>query len=77
MRNALSERMAVKKPFLRKQNRKKRLRHARLHKNWTENQCGWVLWSDESEGEISGAKRYHSVRVRSGQTLSHLRSTLF
>jgi len=38
--------VAVKKPFLRKGNREKRLSYARWHKKWTENQWlmeGWIL----------------------------------
>lgn len=36
-RNELSGRLSVKKTFLMKGNREERLRHAKLHKNWTEN----------------------------------------
>lgn len=45
--NGLSERVsgrvAVKRPFLRKRSREKRLGHARLHKTWAENQWQQVL----------------------------------
>ena len=38
IRNGLHGRVAVKKPFLRKGNREKRLSYAKSHKKWTENQ---------------------------------------
>ena len=38
IRNGLHGRVAVKKPFLRKGNREKRLSYAKLNKKWTENQ---------------------------------------
>ena len=34
--------------YLRKRNRDKRLRCAKFHRKWTENQWQQVLWSDES-----------------------------
>ena len=51
IRDGLHGRVAVKKPFLSKGNREKRLRYAKWHKNWTENQWQQVLWRDESSPE--------------------------
>jgi len=47
IRNGLHGWVAVRKPFLRKGNREKRLRYAKWHKNWTVNQWQEDLWSDE------------------------------
>ena len=59
IRNGLHGRVAVKKPFLRKGNREKRLRYAKQHKKWTENQWQQVLWRDESSPE-PGPQHYWS-----------------
>ena len=50
-RNGLQGRVAVKKPFLWKGNNEKRLRYAKWHKEWTENQWQQVWWRDESSPE--------------------------
>lgn len=55
-------RVAVKKPYLREENRKKRLKFAQQHKNWSIQQWKSVLWSDESKFEIFGSKRQLFVR---------------
>ena len=51
-------RVAVKKPLLRKQIVKKRLKFAREHLNWTPAQWRRVLWTDESKFELFGNKRH-------------------
>jgi len=51
IRNGLHGRVAVKKLFLKKGNREKRLSYAKRHKKWTENQWQQVLWRDESSPE--------------------------
>ena len=59
IRNGLHGRVAVKKPLLRKGNGEKRLKYAKWHKKWTENQWQQVLWRDESSPE-SGSQHYWS-----------------
>jgi len=59
IRNGLHGRVAVKKPFLRKGNRAKRLSYAKWQKKWTENQWQQVLWRDESSPE-PGPQHYWS-----------------
>ena len=49
--------MAVRKPLLRIGNKKKRLQWAIDHQNWTEEDWGKVLWSDESKFELFGQRR--------------------
>lgn len=44
----LRGRVAAKKPFISRENIKKRLKWARDHKNWTQDQWKKVLWSDEA-----------------------------
>ena len=55
-------RVAVKKPLLRKQIVKKRLKFAREHLNWTPAQWRRVLWTDESKFELFGNKRRVFIR---------------
>ena len=62
IRNGLHGRMAVKKPFLRKGNREKRLSYAKWHKKWTENQWKQVWWRDESSPEPGPQHYWSSVR---------------
>ena len=45
-------RVAVKKPFIRQQNRKRHLTLAKEHKDWTKNEWNKVLWTDESKFEL-------------------------
>ena len=40
---------AAKKSFISEKNRKARLEFARAHKNWSVEQWGHILWSDESK----------------------------
>lgn len=54
--------VAVKKPFLRPANIKKRLAFAKKHLNWTAEQWSRVLWTDESKFEMFGNKRRLYVR---------------
>ena len=51
----LHRRVAVKKSFLRKGNRKKRPSYAKWQKKWTENQWQQDLWRDESSPEPGAA----------------------
>lgn len=58
--------MTVKKPFLREGNKEKMLKHASLHKNWTENLWQWVLLSDDYISLYEGGQE----RGREGLHLS-------
>lgn len=58
----LHGRVALRKPLLRRGNRKKRLQWAQNHRNWTPNDWAKVLWSDESKYEVFGSKRRIFVR---------------
>lgn len=62
--------VAVKKPFLRPVNKKKRLEWAKFHKDWTTDQWKSVLWSDESKFEVFGSKRRTFVRRFPGERCS-------
>ena len=53
----LSGRKAVRKPLLRIGNKKKRLQWAIDHQNWTEEDWGKELWTDESKFELFGQRR--------------------
>lgn len=55
-------RVAVRKPLLKPQNKKKRMQWALTHRDWTEEDFKKVLWSDESKFEIFGSKRRIFVR---------------
>ena len=46
---------ARKKPFLSEINRKKRLLWAKEHQDWTDGDWVKVVWSDESNFEVSSA----------------------
>lgn len=48
----LNGRVSIKKPLLRRGNKKKRLEWAHAHKNWTVDDWKQVLWTDESKFEI-------------------------
>ena len=62
--------VAAKKPLLRPQSVKARLRFARQHYDWTVEQWNNVLWSDESSFQLfCGAKRAF-VRRRKGERFS-------
>jgi len=63
----LMGRIAVKKPFLRKQNKIKRLGWARKYSKWTVKQWSKVLFTDESKFEIFGGKRRVYVRRMRGE----------
>lgn len=58
----LMGRVAVRKPLLRPQNKRKRLQWAQSHKDWTIEQWGKVLWTDESKYEVFGSRRRIFVR---------------
>ena len=44
---------ARKKPYLSQANNKKRLEFAKNHENWTPDDWGEIVWSDESNFEVS------------------------
>lgn len=67
IRNGLSVRVAIKKAFLRRKNREKRLRYVKSHKNWTGNQCLKVLWRDASKCNIFILNCYQYVPRRLGE----------
>ena len=54
----LYDRIAVKKPLLRKQNNVKRLQLAKVHKNWKIEQCNKVLWTKKSKFKIFRSVRW-------------------
>jgi transposase len=62
-------RVAVKKPLLRPQNRIKRLRFAKQHKDWVKDDWNKVLWTDESKFQLFGTNRRVYVRRRKGERL--------
>jgi len=64
-------RVAVKKPLLRPQNKKKRLDWAKQHRHWEISDWNKVLWSDESKFEIFGSKRRVFVRRSAGERASN------
>nr|XP_032528103.1 uncharacterized protein LOC116778268 [Danaus plexippus plexippus] len=55
-------RVAVRKPLLKPQNKKKRMQWALTHRNWSEEDFKRVLWTDESKFEVLGSKRRVFVR---------------
>ena len=55
-------RVAVRKPFLRRINRLKRLQWGQKCNNWTYNDWSKVLWTDESKFQIFGQNRRIYVR---------------
>ena len=61
----LNGRIAVRKPSLRSVNRAKRLKSAKEHKNWTEEDMRKVLWTDESKFVVFGSKRSHICTPKS------------
>lgn len=60
-------RIAVKKPLLKSVNRRKRLKFAKEHRNWTMEQWKSVAWSDESKFELFGTKRRQFGRRKEGE----------
>ena len=65
----LTGRVAVRKPLLRWQNKKKRLAWAMKHRQWTTEDWKKVLWTDESKFEIFGSSRRVFVRRRVGERM--------
>ena len=61
--------IAKKKPFICERNRKARLRFAKEHKDWTEEQWGRVLWSDESKFNVRAPDGARYVRRMEGESL--------
>lgn len=66
----LMGRVAVRKPLLRQQNRRKRLQWAKAHKNWTLEDWTKVLWTDESKYEVFGSRRRIFVRRSATERLT-------
>ena len=62
--------VAVKKPFISKVNKVKRLKFAKAHKNWTCEQWSRVLWTDESKFNLVGSDGAVYVRRRPGEALA-------
>lgn len=60
-------RVAAKKPLLRPQNIRKRLKWAEEHSNWSMDKWKQVLWTDESKFEIFGNKRRAFCRRKPGE----------
>ncbi|KAG1540375.1 hypothetical protein G6F47_012045 [Rhizopus delemar] len=58
---------AAHKPRLTARHRKSRLRWAKEHFNWTENQWRSVVWSDESCFYVEGSKRGKRVLRKEGE----------
>lgn len=65
----LRARVPRKKPFLNVEQRKKRLLWARVHKDWTVEQWGRVLWSDETRISLFCSDGVRYVRRRQGEAL--------
>uniref|UniRef100_A0AAY5K0X9 Paired domain-containing protein n=1 Tax=Esox lucius TaxID=8010 RepID=A0AAY5K0X9_ESOLU len=62
-------RVAKKKPYLRLANKKKRLRWAKEHRHWTEEDWKKVLWTDESKFEVFRSQRRTFVRLRPNEKM--------
>ena len=56
---------AVRKPFINKKNRIKRIKWARAHLNWTQEQWRSVLWTDESPFVLRYKGKQHVWRRQS------------
>ncbi|CAJ0600731.1 unnamed protein product [Cylicocyclus nassatus] len=65
----LQGRVAKKKPYLRLANKRKRLRWAKEHRHWTEEDWKKVLWTDESKFEVFGSQRRTFVRRRANEKM--------
>ena len=65
----MTGRVAVRKPFVRWQNKKKRLAWAMKHHQWTTENWKKVLWTDESKFEIFDSSRRVFVRCRVGKRM--------
>ena len=61
--------VAKKKPYLRLANKRKRLRWAKEHRHWTEEDWKKVLWTDESKFEVFGSHRRTFVRCRTSEKI--------
>lgn len=59
--------VAVKKPLLRAEHRKRRLIFAREHADWTPADWESVLWSDESSFQLFSSSKRVFVRRREGE----------
>ena len=62
-------RVAKKKPNLRLANKKKRLRWAKEHRHWTEEDWKKVLLTDKSKFEVFGSQRGTFVRRRKNEKM--------
>ena len=68
-KKGLFGRAAVKKPFIRQQNRKRCLTFAKEHKDRTRDEWNKVLWIDESKFELFGTNQRVYVQRRTGERL--------
>ena len=62
-------RVAKKKPYLRLVNKRKRLRWAKEHRHWTEEDWKKGLWTDESKFEVFGSYRRTFMRCRTSDKM--------
>lgn len=67
--SGVTGRVAKKKPYLRLANKRKRLRWAKEHRHWTEEDWKKVLWTDESKFEVFGSQRRTFVRRRTTEKM--------
>lgn len=67
--NGLRARTPRKKPYLNIKQRQKRIDWALAHRQWTEEDWGRVIWSDESKICIFGSDGVKYVRRRPGEDL--------
>uniref|UniRef100_A0A3B1IXD5 Transposase Tc1-like domain-containing protein n=1 Tax=Astyanax mexicanus TaxID=7994 RepID=A0A3B1IXD5_ASTMX len=65
----LQGRVAKKKPYLRLANKRKRLRWAKEHRHWTEEDWKKVLWTNEYKFEVFGLQRRTFVRRRTNEKM--------
>ncbi|CAK9820146.1 Transposable element Tc1 transposase [Anthophora quadrimaculata] len=63
--------IAIKKLFLKPQNKVKQLQWANEHANWTISDCERVLWTDESKFEVFGNKLRVFVQQKPNEKLLH------
>lgn len=67
IQGGLRARTPVKKPWISKKNRARRLKFAKEHLDWTIEQWKRVLWSDESKNNLFGSDGRRFVRRPAGK----------
>ena len=72
LRSGLRGCVAIKKHFLRKGNKEKRLKFANEHIEWQKNQWDKVLFTDKSKFQLLGTNRHQHVRRRKRKVLMEL-----